>query len=121
MRLPGLASFGLAVLVLAAAPAASAQSSGTVIRTGDAVVVTVATQESLGGTYVVDGGGAITLPLAGRVVTDGLTPDQLGDELRRRLTDFLVDPQVRVDLQQARRVFVFGNVRRQGRRTSRSA
>lgn len=114
MRRLGLASVGLAALILAAAPDASAQSSGTVIRAGDAVVVTVATQESLTGKYIVDGDGAITLPLAGRVVADGLTPDRLGDELRRRLSEFLVDPQVRVDLQQARRVFVFGNVKAPG-------
>jgi polysaccharide export outer membrane protein len=53
----------------------------------------------------------VTFPLVGRVQAAGLTAEQLAIELRRRLQDgFFKDPQVRIEIERTRRVFVFGGV-----------
>ena len=90
---------------------ASAQS-GYKLRSHDTLVVTVAGQPDFASKkYVVDQTGDVLLPLVGAVPAVGLTVEELAKELRRRLADgFLVDPQVRVDVERPKRVFVFGGV-----------
>ena len=63
--------------------------------------------------------GCIDLPLVGRVVAGGLTLDQLRDQLQARLTKFINDPKVTVNLveNQSRTVSVVGAVNNPGVRS----
>lgn len=42
--------------------------------------------------------GTLQLPLVGRIQVAGLTVNELGDQMRKRLNEFLVDPEVSVEL-----------------------
>jgi polysaccharide biosynthesis/export protein len=90
--------------------------SGYKLRAQDTVVVTVVGQPDFASKkYVIDPTGDVQLPLVGAVPAAGLTAEELAKDLRRRLADgFLVDPQVKVDVERPRRVFVFGGVATQG-------
>jgi len=80
------------------------------LQARDALTITVVNQPDLSKKYIVDQDGSVMLPLVGRVQVAGLSPNALANELRRRLSEFLTDPQVRVDLERPRRIFVFGGV-----------
>lgn len=85
------------------------------LRTQETVTITVVDQPSLTKQYLIESDGRLTFPLIGRVQAAGLTPDQLAAELRRRLADGLFqNPQVRVEVERTRRVFVFGGVNAPG-------
>jgi polysaccharide export outer membrane protein len=53
-------------------------------------------EELAGRTYTIDNGGAINVPLVGRVNAAGLTTEQLEAELSKKLAAFLRRPQVSV-------------------------
>jgi protein involved in polysaccharide export with SLBB domain len=116
-RTRSLTVFLMAALVLAAVQSlpASAQS-GYKLRAQDTLAVTVAGQPDFSSKkYVIDQAGEVVLPLVGAVPAVGLTVEELAKDLRRRLADgFLVDPQVKIDVERPRRVFVFGGAATQG-------
>ena len=89
----------------------AAQSTGTTVKPNDAVAITVVDQPALSNTYIVGLDGALEIPVIGRVEAAGSTPEQLTAELSRRLTSYLVNPQVHVEVIAAKRVFVFGEVK----------
>lgn len=78
---------------------------------GDRVRVTVFEQASLTNSYAVDQSGYISFPLVGAVAARGHTTKQveklLADKLRQ---GFLRDPDVSVEIDQYRPVFVMGEV-----------
>lgn len=99
------------VLLVAASPARIAGQTASKLEPRDTIAVTVLSQADLSKKYVIDQDGTLAFPLVGRVQAAGLTADELRGELRRRLADgFLADPQVTVDVERSRRVFVFGGV-----------
>lgn len=67
------------------------------VSPGDRLVVTVAEEKELTGTYTVDQEGAIVLALINKVPVAGKSLPQVRDELTRRLAEFVRDPQVRVE------------------------
>lgn len=98
------------VLVVLSGMAALAQSDYR-LRPQDTLAVTVLGQPDLSKKYVIDQTGHVQLPLIGAVPAAGLTTAELGLELRRKFGDgFLADPQVQVDVERTKRVFVFGGV-----------
>ncbi len=78
---------------------------------GDKVRVTVFEQESLTNTYSVDPSGYIAFPLIGAVPARGHTAQQLEAELATRLrAGYLRDPDVSVEIDTYRPIFVMGEV-----------
>jgi polysaccharide export outer membrane protein len=80
------------------------------LREKDVLNVTVADQPDLTKKYVIDDSGNCDFPLIGRVHAAGTTTSALTTDLSRRFGEFLTNPQVRVDVERTKRVFVFGGV-----------
>jgi polysaccharide export outer membrane protein len=78
---------------------------------GDRLRVTVFEQESLTNTYSIDPSGYIAFPLIGAVAARGQTVQELEGSLAARLRQgYLRDPDVSVEIEQYRPVFVMGEV-----------
>jgi polysaccharide export outer membrane protein len=78
---------------------------------GDTVRITVFEQESLTNTYNVDQSGYIAFPLVGAVPARGRTVQQLEGEIAGRLRNgYLRDPDVTVQIDRYRPIFVMGEV-----------
>lgn len=95
-------------------PPASADRSGESYRlgVGDELMVSVLSQPTLSGMVKVRPDGAITTPGAGMVHAVGRTPEEVGEEIERKLGSLLRYPHV--DLQVTnfgeQRIFVMGEV-----------
>jgi polysaccharide export outer membrane protein len=101
----------IVVLAIIVARPAAAQSDRAAIGAGDVLNVTVAGQATLTGKYQVPPDGVVNLPLVGRIAAAGLTAGQFEADLRRGLVTFLRNPDVRVEVERRKRVFVFGDVK----------
>ncbi|TKT81436.1 polysaccharide biosynthesis/export family protein [Aquamicrobium sp. LC103] len=78
---------------------------------GDRVRVTVFEQESLTNTYSVDQSGYISFPLVGAVAARGYTAQQMEGQIATKLRDgYLRDPDVSVEIDRYRPIFVMGEV-----------
>ena len=95
------------------APAAfhKALSEPYLLDSGDRVRVTVFEQESLTNTYAVDQSGYIAFPLVGAVAARGHSVEQLESQIAGQLRNgYLRDPDVSVEVDRYRPVFVMGEV-----------
>lgn len=82
-----------------------------ILDAGDRVRVTVFEQEELTNTYSVDQSGYIAFPLVGAVAARGRTLQQLEGQIAAKLRQgYLRDPDVTVEVDQYRPVFVMGEV-----------
>jgi protein involved in polysaccharide export with SLBB domain len=91
--------------------------SDFVIGVGDVLEISVPAIDQLKAVDVrVLGDGTITLPLVGRVSAAGKTEEQLGDELRDRLREYMYHPQLGVFVKeyQSREVSVIGALDKPG-------
>ena len=92
--------------------------SDDIIRTGDHLAIRVLGEPELtSDAYIVDGKGAIQVPLAGEFVVAGRTPSEVRDELTQRLgSRYIRNPQVTVGVSERRRTTfaVEGDVREPG-------
>jgi polysaccharide export outer membrane protein len=88
----------------------NAESSSYSLGSGDRLQVVVFRHPDLSGEFALDGEGYLALPLLGEIAADGLSTRQLEDEIERRLQagDFLVSPQVGVQLATYRSFYVLG-------------
>ncbi len=78
---------------------------------GDKVRITVFEQESLTNTYSVDQSGYIAFPLVGAIAARGHTAQQIEGQIAARLRDgYLRDPDVSVEVDRYRPIFVMGEV-----------
>lgn len=114
-RLPELAL--LLVLFGSAPDARAVQQPEYVIGSQDVLTVTMFDDGDLSGKYQVEGDGAFTFPLIGKVQAAGLTASAVEAALRKRLADgYYKNPQVTVSIEQYRsqRVFVVGQVGKAG-------
>jgi polysaccharide export outer membrane protein len=117
-----LDSLAYARPVSSALPQAQAQSQVTpalafaaelpyTLDTGDKLRVVVFGQDGLSNSYVVDAGGAITMPLIKAVPARGLTTAALaravGDRLRQ---GFVREPHVAIEVEAYRPFFILGEV-----------
>jgi polysaccharide export outer membrane protein len=106
----------------ATAPATAAIPSGVtppadyVIGPDDVLSIVFWRDKDLSNDVVVRPDGRISLPLLNDVVASGLTPEQLGVKLKEQATRFVEDPNVTVVVKaiNSRRVFINGNVAKQG-------
>ncbi|MGE0501999.1 MAG: polysaccharide biosynthesis/export family protein [Rhizobiaceae bacterium] len=78
---------------------------------GDRVRVTVFEQESLTNTYSVDQSGYIAFPLVGAIAARGHTAQQVESQIAASLREgYLRDPDVSVEIDRYRPIFVMGEV-----------
>lgn len=78
---------------------------------GDRVRITVFEQEGLTNTYSVDQSGYLSLPLVGPVPARGHSAQQLEGEIAAKLRQgYLRDPDVSVEIDRYRPIFVMGEV-----------
>ena len=97
-------------------PKAVADSDGPyLLDTGDRLRIFVYGQPNLSRLYTVDHGGAISVPLIGRVPARGLTTYALEGRIKARLgSKYVKDPEVTVDIAQNRPFFILGEVKTAG-------
>jgi polysaccharide biosynthesis/export protein len=90
----------------AAIPTKANTADDDIIRPGDRLSIQVMGEPELtSDKYHVDSTGSIQMPLAGEVLTAGLRPSELRDELIRRLgSRFIRDPQVAVIVAERRKI-----------------
>lgn len=81
------------------------------IGAGDRVRVTVFEQESLTNTYSVDQSGYLAFPLVGSIPARGRTVKQLEGSIAEKLRNgYVRDPDVSVEVDRYRPIFVMGEV-----------
>jgi polysaccharide biosynthesis/export protein len=82
-----------------------------VIDAGDRIRVTVFEQETLTNTYAVDQSGYIAFPLVGAIAARGYTVQQIEGQIAEKLRNgYLRDPDVSVEVDRYRPIFVMGEV-----------
>jgi polysaccharide export outer membrane protein len=82
-----------------------------VLDAGDRIRVTVFEQETLTNTYSVGQSGYIAFPLVGSIPARGYTVQQLEGQIAGRLREgYLRDPDVTVEVDRYRPIFVMGEV-----------
>jgi len=126
-RLPFLALLILAVLLPAAACQRADIPPPPIVRsdddqayryrvgTGDRLTVKVFGQDDLSGEFEIGGDGQMAMPLVGQVDAAGLTISELRETLVTILNEnYLVDPQVTIEVTNYRPFFILGQVRNPG-------
>lgn len=82
---------------------------------GDEMRIVVFGQDQLSGEFVVDGSGAVSLPLVGEIPASGQTLREFERTVEDRLRgDYLVDPRVSVQVITFRPYYILGEVNRPG-------
>lgn len=82
-----------------------------VLDAGDSVRITVFEQTMLSNTYSVDQSGYIAFPLVGAIAARGYTAQQLEGQIATRLRNgYLRNPDVSVEVDRYRPVFIMGEV-----------
>jgi polysaccharide export outer membrane protein len=100
-------------------PAPRAFSEATIqpyrLDSGDRLRVNVFEQPSLSGTYTVDQAGYVAFPLIGAVASRGHTLPELEGMIASKLRQgFLKDPDVTIEVDRYRSVFIMGEVGQAG-------
>jgi polysaccharide export outer membrane protein len=82
----------------------------------DVIYVKVWNNQNLTGMMDVGPDGMISLPLIGQLRADGLTVQQLKETIATRLNDYLLNPEVSVDVTRinSKRYYILGGVNRPG-------
>ncbi len=89
----------------------------TTLGPGDLFEVRIYNEAEMSSDYYVSSQGTIQFPHIGTVAVSGKTPEQVEDEIGKRLADgYLVNPQVSILVKEinSRKVSVFGQVRKPG-------
>lgn len=119
------AAFGLGLIVVAACSTGPAManpqaSSGSAVDSyrlgsGDEIKVTVFGETDLSGPLVVDGQGAITMPLIGPVEVKGLTLAETSKRIEAKLADgWIREPKVTAEMTKGRPYYILGEVNKAG-------
>lgn len=119
------AAFGLGLIVAAACSTGPAManpqaSSGSAVDSyrlgsGDEIKVTVFGETDLSGPLVVDGQGAITMPLIGPVEVKGLTLAETSKRIEAKLADgWIREPKVTAEMTKGRPYYILGEVNKAG-------
>jgi polysaccharide export outer membrane protein len=120
--IPALGAAALACALSACAtyqPAPKAFNQATIqpymLDSGDRLRITVFDQEGLSNTYSVDQAGYISFPLIGQVAARGRTPQQLSGDIAQKLKQgYVRDPDVTIDVDRYRSVYIMGEVGQPG-------
>jgi protein involved in polysaccharide export with SLBB domain len=83
--------------------------AASILHPGDKIDVVVYTHPDLSSTVTIAANGTISLPAAGSIVAEGLTPDELAERIETRLAPMVKMASVRVALEaQSQNIFVAG-------------
>ncbi len=98
------------------APAAAVDPKTYVIGVQDVVGVTVWREPELSRLYTVRPDGKISMPLAGDIAADGVTPEQLKERITAALDVYMTRPEVIIEIRavNSKRYFMSGEVNRTG-------
>ena len=98
------------------ASAAKNEDEVYVISPRDHIQITVMFHEGLSGTYVPLSDYTFQYPLIGTVTAPGKTIQQLTKELEQRLSEYIIEPKVRINITSmgGTKVYVFGQAPKQG-------
>lgn len=92
-----------------------ASSSGYLLGPNDRVRVKVYGEQDITGEYEIDGGGYVSVPLAGRVRAAGRTARQLERAIAAELSKGIIrDPRVNVEIAAYRPFYILGEVKKAG-------
>lgn len=100
--------------VTTAAPPMEPSRAGYHLGPGDKLNINVFGDESLSGSHQVDGNGSFTFPLVGNIKAVGMTSSDLEEMLRGKLTEYLRDPRVSVEIASYRPFYIVGEVKLPG-------
>ena len=96
-------------------PAQTQSNIAYTLGTGDKLRINVFGQPELSGEFVVDGTGAISLPLIGQVTAVGLSTQDLETTIAANLSNgFLLEPRVSAEVINYRPFYILGEVGRPG-------
>tara|TARA_R110001606_G_scaffold40790_1_gene110895 strand:- start:145 stop:708 length:564 start_codon:yes stop_codon:yes gene_type:complete len=96
-------------------PAQTQSNIAYTLGTGDKLRINVFGQPELSGEFVVDGTGAISLPLIGQVTAIGLSTQELETTIAANLSNgFLLEPRVSAEVINYRPFYILGEVGRPG-------
>lgn len=97
-------------------PFAEAKITEFILGVGDRVEIMVYRHNDMKRTVQIDTSGKIMYPLVGDIQANGLSIFQLRDRIRDGLAEYIVDPQVSVDVvaNRSQKVFVLGEVKSPG-------
>jgi protein involved in polysaccharide export with SLBB domain len=104
-------------------PSAGARdATGYRLGAGDQLRVTVFRQPDLSGPLQVGGQGYLAMPLVGEIAAEGLTTQALQEAIEKKLRekDYLVDPQVSIEVLTYRPFYILGQVARPGQYSYRN-
>lgn len=111
----------ITILALTAAlaftvPAAAAEEDTYVISPRDHIKISVMFHEDLSGTYVPLSDSTFEYPLIGTISAPGKTVLQLTEEMKQRLSKYIIDPKITINITTmgGTKVYVFGQVPHQG-------
>ncbi len=112
-------SFGTAmlsaVMLMLTSLSSHAEQQAYQLGSGDKIRVTVFGEDDLSGNFVVDGKGAIAMPLIGEVLIGGKTLRAAETEIVTKLLDgFLKQPRVSLEVLNFRPFYILGEVNRPG-------
>jgi len=86
-----------------------------VLRPNDQLRVQIYNEPNATGVYTIDGGGYVSVPLAGRVRAAGLTPAELERSITRHVDGtILKDPHVNVQVATYGPIYIRGEVKQPG-------
>ncbi|MGE7470198.1 polysaccharide biosynthesis/export family protein [Bosea sp. NPDC003192] len=103
------------VLVLIATASAAEREAADTLSIGDKVTISVFGQTDLSGDFVLDGSGAVNMPLAGRIRIAGLSAPEAEARIRSALMDgYLRDAVVSLRVAELKPVYIMGEVRSPG-------
>jgi polysaccharide export outer membrane protein len=90
--------------------------SSLTLGVGDEIEITVWRNPEFDGTYTIEGQGDIFIPIVGPIRAYDLTPMELREQVVEALSEYLVNPYVRVAITayRSRKVYVLGEVKRPG-------
>lgn len=94
----------------------SIKISEFVLGVGDIIEITVYRHDDLKRSIKINSTGKIMFPLIGDVQASGVGVLNLRDELKERLSKYIVDPQITIDIStiQSQKIIVLGEVRSPG-------
>jgi polysaccharide export outer membrane protein len=97
-------------------PSATAIASQFVLGTADVIKINVWKNADLSQTVTIGPDGFVSLPLLGDVHVAGMTANQFSQDLKSRLSSYVVDAQVTVSIVdiRSRQVYVTGQVGKPG-------
>jgi polysaccharide export outer membrane protein len=90
--------------------------SSLTLGVGDEIEMKVWRNPEFDGTYTIEGQGDIYVPIVGQIRAHNLTPMELRERIVEALSEYLIDPHVRVTITayRSRKVYVLGEVQRPG-------